>query len=58
MAHLGHHHSIGASAAVLGAAEPQVLQRHVAATSVHNRLQGGWRLVLIRLAPEEVAAGA
>jgi hypothetical protein len=33
-----YHHGIGQSAAALGAAETQILQRHITTTGVDNRL--------------------
>jgi len=35
---LPHHHRVGASAAALSAAELQILERTIAATTVHDRL--------------------
>jgi hypothetical protein len=49
------HHEVGAISAAPAATEPQLGQRHVAASSVHNRLQVGVGLVAARVAEHQDA---
>jgi len=48
---LRHHHAVGEPAAALGASESQVLQRHVAAAGIDDRLKISQRLVMTGFAP-------
>ena len=50
-----HDNRVGKRAVALGAAEPEVLQRHIAAPAVDDGLQVGRCLVMARLAPYEQA---
>ena len=48
---LGHHHAMGKPAAALGAAKLQILQWHIAATAIDDRLQIGRPLAVAGFAP-------
>jgi hypothetical protein len=52
---LAHHHRVGHAAAALCAAEPQVLQRHIAFSGIDDGLQIGRALVVAGFAPHEQA---